>query len=318
MPASCSFRCSTAGYAWSRGMPSPAVRLSPSATMRGGPGCDRCDGCVGCDGCRWAVDAGARFAELRARWSGARIHRTKSPQAQRGKGERDSILSILPLTSYTPVRGHHRLSAGVGARASGSRAWPSCRRDRHPHAGAEVVRLQTRRRARPAMHARRSLADGRRRRAGGGHARPATRLSSRRSSARAALDAVAASRPHRVCQRRSVARDRAPRPGVASRRAGPRFRSDRPRALRARALLQAGRRHGHRPRAHREGRSGAARRGQPALSRAAAFAVGHRARARRAHRRGDRGASAGRAARRVGAGAGRARHHLATIRRTSR
>ena len=93
------------------------------------------------------------------------IRRTKSPQAQRGKGERDSILSIL--LSYTPVRGHHRLSAGAGARASGTGARPPCRRDRHPHAGAEVVGPQTRGRGRPALHARRGLADGRRRRAGG-------------------------------------------------------------------------------------------------------------------------------------------------------
>ena len=35
IPASRNLRCSTAGYASSRGMPRPAVRLSPSATMRG-------------------------------------------------------------------------------------------------------------------------------------------------------------------------------------------------------------------------------------------------------------------------------------------
>ena len=107
--------------------------------------------CVGCGRCGSAAVQRVRDA---------RICRTKSPQAPRGKGERDSILSILPSTSYTPVRGHHRLSAGVGARASGFGARPPCRRDRHPHAGAEVVRAQARRRDRPALHARRGLADG--------------------------------------------------------------------------------------------------------------------------------------------------------------
>src|SRR4051812_38927748 len=44
-------------------------------------------------------------------------------------------LSIL--LSYTPVGGHHRLSAGAGPRESGARTWPACRGDRRADSGAE-------------------------------------------------------------------------------------------------------------------------------------------------------------------------------------
>ena len=261
---------------------------------------------------RCAGDAESRPALRRPEGggSGAEPRRRKSPQAQGSKGEREPISSIL--LSYTAVGGHHRLSAGAGARTCGPRARPPCRRSWGTHAGPQVVRAETRRRTRTAMHARRSVASGRRRRAGASAilGRPPDALA-RRLAARAAVGDLAPARPHRLCQGRSVARHRAARPRAPLRRAGARFRSHRPGSLRAGAVLQAGRRHGDRPRAHRQGRVCAARRRRPPPPRAAST----RSRASCSRRAGaideaiDRAAPGG-AARDGGAGRRRARHHL--------
>ena len=71
-------------------------------------------------------------------------------------------------------------------------------------------------------------------------------------------------------------------------------------------MLPPGRRHRDRPRAHHQGRVGAARRRRPPSSRARPLALEHLARAARPIRRGDGRAAPGRAARLDGAGRRRA------------
>ncbi len=216
------------------------------------------------------------------------------------------------------VGGHHRLSAGAGPGESGPGTWPACRRHRRAHPGAQVLGPQAGGPAWPAMHARRSLADGRRRGAGRGDSRQAARFSPRGPPSGALVGHLAASRPHRVRQRRSITRHRAARPRAAACRTGARFRSHRARALRARPLLQAGWRPRDRPRAHRESGAGPPCRGQPPLPRAAPFAFRCRAGAGRAHGRGDVGAAAGRKPRRRRCRRTTCSASSSTTRRTSR
>ena len=161
-----------------------------------------------------------------------------------------------------------------------------------------------------ALRPRRSMADGRRPRAGG------RRRSAGRQTRSATIflprcfprsgGSTAASRSRKAISRvplpfsdaRSVTRSRP----MTLKRSGSRTTSL--------GLLQAGRRYGDRPRAHREVRSSTACSGQPALPRAAALTLRCDAGSRRPHRGGHRRAASSRAPCRVGASAGCARHHL--------
>ena len=197
-----------------------------------------------------------------------------------------------------------------------ARARAALERGRHADAigiltqALKVVRPQARRRARPALHARRSLAHGRRRRAGVGDAWTAARI------ARDDLPPALLSTLWRLHGRIAFAK------GDQSRAI----------ALLGRALRHAEQAHDSEAigLAHYElglcykqvGDTAIVREhiakaapalhaaGQSALSRAAALAVWRRARAGRPHRGSHRRAAAGRAACGVGAGAGCARHHL--------
>src|SRR5688572_27878886 len=115
-------------------MPSPAVRLSPSATIRGVAGLAGADARGGAD---VSSDGGSAASGVAG---GSPPPHEIAATITRERRTR-SIPSIL--LSYTRVRGHHRLSTGVGARARGPGARPSYRRDRDPHAGSQVVGIQT-------------------------------------------------------------------------------------------------------------------------------------------------------------------------------
>ena len=90
--------------------------------------------------------------------------------------------------------------------------------------------------------------------AGRGGARPPARHAPRAHLRRAALDAVAAARPHRLRARRAVARHRAAHPRARSTPSSRTTRAPSASPTTSWPLLQAGRRLRHRPRAHDRGR----------------------------------------------------------------
>src|SRR5437016_4044991 len=136
--------------------------LSPSTTMRG-----TC-GTVDRAGATGALDTSFRSSG----WRSGLVERPQETAASTRKGT-SKRYNLSILLSYTPVGGHHRLSTGAGARASGARTRPARRGGPRAHAGAESIRPQARGRSRPALHAGRSVAARRRYRAGNRRSGPA-------------------------------------------------------------------------------------------------------------------------------------------------
>ena len=142
--------------------PRPAVRLSPSTTTRGTAGCDGCDGRgrVGCEAARDSSGCGG--ADRRAR--DRRKHRRGK---RRTRATQSIYLSTTPRSAVVYSRPWSPSPFSRRWRAHGrhsSAAVTPTRSRAHP--GSESHRASSTKISSVSVHARRSLAHGRRRRAG--------------------------------------------------------------------------------------------------------------------------------------------------------